>query len=80
MSSPLYEYSDIKKCFLVNLDGVGCRHLLPGGILQKYLRDVPLVSHVNKRAAAACPLKTTFSTTYVALLHLTLLHSLQIKI
>ena len=43
------------------------------------LFPVPLVSHLHKRAAAASPLKTTSTTTYITLLHLKLLHSLQIK-
>ena len=74
--------------------GVGNRHLPSTGIFQeRYLREcrqccrlsdspcllfpVPLVSRLHKRAAAACPLKTTF-TTYITILHLTLLHSLQL--
>ena len=38
-----------------------------------------LVSHLHTRAAAACPLKTTSTITYITLLHLIHLHSLQLK-
>ena len=31
------------------------------------LFPVPLVSHLHKRAAATCPLKTTSTTTYITL-------------
>ena len=35
---------------------------------------VPSVSHLHKRAAAACPLNTPSTATYITLLHLTLVH------
>ena len=45
-----------------------------------HLFAVPLLSHLHKRAVAASTLKTTYITSCITLLHLTLLHSLQIKI
>ena len=42
-----------------------------------FLFPVPFVSHLQKRRAAAYLLKTTSSTTYITLLHPTLLHSHQ---
>ena len=58
----------------------GCRQFCRLSDSPCPLFPVPLVSHLHKRAAAARPLKTTSSTTYITILHLTLLHSLQLNL
>ena len=61
--------------YIADLLRVRCRQCCRLSDFPCPLFPVPLVSHLQKRATAACFLKTTSSKTYIILLHLTLLHS-----
>ena len=52
----------------------GCNQCCRLSDSQCPLFPVPLLSHLHKWAAVACPLKTTSTNIYITLLHLTHLH------